>query len=141
VTWAVLLTLARNHAIVGHGAGMTTELNPIVDLSTGIPFNAHDDFVRVAFENGVIGLVAYTTFGVLLCRWALRLARGTPPEHAPRAYAVVASLLALFFLTGGVPEFGTQTAIQYELYGMLALVAAITPGRVAVPSEQAAPTV
>jgi hypothetical protein len=127
VTWAILLTMTLDHPLVGHGAGMTTELNPMVDRSTGIPFNAHNDFVRVVFENGLLGLVAYVIYGVLLCRWALSTARRAPEAHSASAYAVAAALLALFFLTGGVPEFGTQTAIQYQIYGMLALLTGVGP--------------
>jgi O-antigen ligase len=120
--WAVLIALGSEHSLVGHGAGMTTELNPIVNLDTGLPYNAHNDFVRFFFEGGLLGLLAYGAYGVLLCRWSLLLARSVGARAPPGMAAVVAALLAHFFLTGGATEFGQQTAIQFEIYGMLALI-------------------
>ena len=100
---------------------MTIVLNPMINGRTGLPYNAHNDFVRVFFEGGALGLVSYVVYGVLLCKWALQKARHAPVHQAPRSNAVVASLLAMLFLTGGATEFGLQTAILCELYGMLAL--------------------
>jgi len=125
MNWGVLVAVGLEHPLVGHGAGMTTELNPIVNSDTGLPYNAHNDFVRFFFEGGLLGLLAYLVYGVLLCRWALIAARLAEPRDAPGAYAVAAALFALFFLTAGTPEFGQQTAIQYEIYGMLALMTGV----------------
>lgn len=122
VTWSVLISYGMEHPATGHGAGMTTELNPIVNPESGLPFNAHNDFVRVFFEAGVLGLMTYVMYGLLIFRWSLYLARRVRPQHAPTAYAVAATLGSMFFFTGGVPEFGTQTALQCQVLGMLALV-------------------
>jgi O-antigen ligase len=128
LNWGVLVTLGREHPLAGHGAGMTTELNPIVNAETGLPYNAHNDFVRFFVEGGGLGLLAYLIYGLLLARWTLLTARTAGAREAASAYAVAAALLALFFLTLGTPEFGQQTALQYELYGMLALMTAIRGG-------------
>ena len=125
VNWGVLVTLGMEHPLVGHGAGMTTVLNPIVNADNGVPFNAHDDFVRFFFEGGVVGLALYGLYALGLCRWAIRRARASPEGVSPTAFGVAAAVLALVVLTGGTTELSLQTADLYQLYGMLALVAGV----------------
>ncbi|MEO8294543.1 MAG: O-antigen ligase family protein [Gemmatimonadota bacterium] len=122
INWGTLISLGREHAIAGHGAGMTTVLNPLVSQDSGLPFNAHDDFVRFFFEAGILGVIAYTMYGVLLCWWTLRLARRLQYNRAAAGFAVVAGLMAEIFLTLGTTELSLNTAILFELNGMLALL-------------------
>ncbi len=122
INWGGLVALGLEHPVAGHGAGMTMVLNPLVNAETGVPFNAHDDFVRFFFEGGVAGLVCYLIYGVLFSSWLLARARAAPPARAAGAYAVAAAWIALFFLTAGTPELSLQTAVQYELYGMAGLL-------------------
>ncbi|MEO7993588.1 MAG: O-antigen ligase family protein [bacterium] len=122
INWGTLITLGREHAIAGHGAGMTTVLNPLVSQDSGLPFNAHDDFVRFFFEAGILGVIGYSIYGILLCWWTLRLARQLQYNRAAAGFAVVAALLAEIFLTLGATELSLNTAILFELNGMLALL-------------------
>jgi O-antigen ligase len=131
INWGGLIALGLEHPVTGHGAGMTMVLNPLINLATGVPFNAHDDFVRFFFEGGASGVVCYLIYGVLFASWLLARARTAPPERAASAYAVAAAWIALFFLTAGTPELSLQTALQYELYGMAGLLNA--PAEAAVP--------
>ncbi len=130
INWAVLIQMGAAHPIMGHGAGMTTVLNPLVNPANGVPFNAHNDFVRFFFEGGSLSLACYILYCVLLCKWALKRARRVDVSAAPIAYGVVASLLALTLLSLGTTELSLNTAILYELYAMLALMAVtdLTPG-------------
>lgn len=139
INWYGLVTLGLEHPVAGHGAGMTMVLNPLVNAATGVPFNAHDDFVRFFFEAGVAGVVCYLIYGVLLSSWLLARARAAPPARAAGAYAVAAAWIALFFLTAGTPELSLQTALQYALYGMAGLLNA--PGWIPVPPMVASPAV
>jgi len=127
INWGVLIQLGREHPWFGHGAGMTTVLNPLVSPFNGVPFNAHDDFVRFFFEAGLAGLACYIVYGILLCSWALTQARSAPRGQAAAAYAVAACILAMFFISVGTVELSLNTAILYELYGMLALTAKRAP--------------
>jgi len=113
LNWAVLIEMGRAHALTGHGAGMTTVLNPMVNSVNGVPFNAHNDFVRFFFEGGVVGLVAYSSYVVRRARMG-----GT---RQATALGVAASVLALILLSAGNTEISLQTADLYELYGMMAL--------------------
>ena len=122
MNWGQLVALGTEHSIIGHGAGMTMVLNPLVSSVNGVPFNAHNDFVRWFFEGGTFGLICYTLYCILLCRWSIRQARRAPQGRSPTAFAVAAAWLALLLLTAGTPEISLQTAVQYELYGFLALL-------------------
>jgi hypothetical protein len=102
----------------------------------GLPFNAHDDFVRFFFESGAVGLLCYLIYGGLLWWWVQRRARRAPADRAATASAISAALLAMFFLTVGTTELSLHTANLYELYGMLALLTA--PGAPAALASAAA---
>jgi O-antigen ligase len=136
INWVGLIQLGLSHRWLGHGAGMTTRLNPLVNMENGLRFNAHDDFVRFFFESGAVGLLCYLIYGGLLWWWVQRRARGAPADRAATASAISAALLAMFFLTVGTTELSLHTANLYELYGMLALLTA--PGAPGAPAAPAA---
>jgi O-antigen ligase len=126
LNWGILTRMGLERPLAGHGAGMTTVLNPLVNVDYGgKPFNAHNDFVRWFFEGGVLGLVCFVVYGVLLCRWALRQSLAASRAAAPGAFAVVAALMAMIFLSLGTTEFSSQTAVLYEFYGILALLSVV----------------
>lgn len=128
INWGVLISMGFAHPVAGHGAGMTTSLNPIVNTDNGVPYNAHNDFVRFFFEGGFLGLVAYLVYAVWLCRWSIRKARSAEGDDG-RGHAVAAAWLALLLLGLGTAEISLATASLYTLYGMLALQALVpTPG-------------
>jgi O-antigen ligase len=124
INWGGLVAMGLEHPLTGHGAGMTTVLNPLVSPANGIPFNAHDDYVRFFFESGLVGVACYVIYGLLLCGWVVSRAGGVTPERAATAYAVAAAWIAMLFLTAGTPELSLQTAGLYELYGMAGLLLA-----------------
>ena len=124
--WGTLIKMGAKKPIIGHGLGMTMVLNPIVnEVYGGKPFNAHNDFVRFFFESGAIGLACYLTFGWTLCTWAFRRARTAEGQAAPVSFAMVAVLVSMIFLSLGTTEISSQTAILYQLYGMLALLTVV----------------
>jgi O-antigen ligase len=101
---------------------MTTHLNPLVNSENGVPFNAHNDYVRFFFEGGIGGLAFYLCYQALLVRWVIRHARSSSPAQAATGRGLAAALLGMTFLTGGTTELSLHTADLYLLYGMLALV-------------------
>lgn len=126
LNWGILTRMGLERPLTGHGAGMTTVLNPLVNVDYGgKPFNAHNDFVRWFFEGGALGLICFVVYGVLLCRWALRQSLAASRAAAPGAFAVVAALMAMIFLSLGTTEFSSQTAVLYEFYGILALLSVV----------------
>ena len=116
--------MGLQHPVTGHGAGMTTVLNPLT-AENGVAFNAHDDFVRFFFEGGIVGLLMFGMYTVLLCWWIVQRTRVVPPWFAGPAAGVAAAWVTLAVLTAGTTELSLQTADLYQLYGMLALIAAL----------------
>jgi O-antigen ligase len=123
LNWGILVSMGTERPLLGHGAGMTRELNPLVSPDKFVPFDAHDDFVRFFFEAGLLGLIAYAAYAILLCLWTLRRAWDVVPKQAPAALAISSSVLAIYLFTFGTPEVSLNTPVQLELYAWLALVA------------------
>jgi hypothetical protein len=122
VNWAILIQLGLSHPIVGHGLGMTTVLNPLIQASSGIPFNAHDDYVRFFFEGGLIGLGIYTAFVLTLAVWLLRARRALPVPDQGVAYAIIASLASLYVFSVGTTEMSLQTGVLCQTYLLIAIL-------------------
>jgi O-antigen ligase len=134
LNWGILVRMGVERPLIGHGAAMTTVLNPLVNVEYGgKPFNAHNDFVRWFFEGGVLGLLCYVIYGVLICRWALRRSLAASRAAAPGAFAVAAALMAMIFLSLGTVEYSSQTAVLYQFHGILALLSV-------VPTRKGGPT-
>ena len=122
VNWAILIQLGLAHPIAGHGLGMTTVLNPLVQASSGVPFNAHNDYVRFFFEGGLIGLILYTAFVVTFAVWLWRAKQGLREADRSIAYAIVGSLAALFVFSAGTTEMSMQTGVLYPAYLLMAIL-------------------
>jgi hypothetical protein len=124
--WRMLIQMSLERPVSGHGAGMTTVLNPLVNVEYDRkPFNAHNDFVRWFFEGGALGLLCYVVYGVTICWWALRRSLAASRDAAPGALAVAAALIATIWLSLGTTEYSSQTAVLYQFNGMLALLWAV----------------
>jgi O-antigen ligase len=122
VNWAILIELGLSHPIVGHGLGMTTILNPLIQASSGIPFNAHDDYVRFFFEGGLIGLGIYTAFVATLAMWLFRVRKALHAVDESVAYAIIASLAALYVFSAGTTEMSLQTGVLCQTYLLIAIL-------------------
>ncbi|HKC46007.1 MAG TPA: O-antigen ligase family protein [Gemmatimonadales bacterium] len=124
INWSGLVLLGLNHPWLGHGAGMTTVLNPLTNSDNGVPFNAHDDYVRLFFEGGVVSLVCYVLYQILLILWVIRRSRAASEPERGSSLALGASLCGMTVLTAGTTELSLQTANLYVLYGLLAIASA-----------------
>ena len=122
VNWAILIQLGLSHPIVGHGLGMTTVLNPLIQASSGIPFNAHDDYVRFFFEGGLIGLALYSAFIATFTRWLLRARKALQAPDKSVSYAIIASLASLYVLSAGTTEMSLQTGVLCQTYLLIAIL-------------------
>ena len=121
INWSGLVLLGLRHPWLGHGAGMTTVLNPVINPENGVPFNAHDDYVRFFFEGGVVALACYVVYQGLLILWVIRRSRVVATRQRGAVMALGASLAGMTFLTAGTTELSLQTANLYVLYGILAI--------------------
>jgi O-antigen ligase len=123
VNWAVLIQLGLAHPLIGHGLGMTTVLNPLIQASSGIPFNAHDDYVRFFFEGGITGLALYVLFVGSFSAWLLRARKNLRAEDVSIVHAIIAALACLFVLSLGTTEMSLQSAVLSQSYLLMAIVA------------------
>ena len=122
VNWAVLIQLGLAHPLIGHGLGMTTVLNPLIQASSGIPFNAHDDYVRFFFEGGMTGLILYTLFVGSFSLWLLRARKNLHADDRSIVHAIIAALACLFVLSLGTTEMSLQSAVLSQSYLLMAIV-------------------
>jgi O-antigen ligase len=122
VNWAILIQLGLSHPIVGHGLGMTTVLNPLIQASSGIPFNAHDDYVRFFFEGGLIGVALYSAFVATLALWLFRSRRSLQDADRSVGYAIIASLASLYVFSAGTTEMTLQTGVLCQTYLLIAIL-------------------
>jgi O-antigen ligase len=108
---------------MGHGLGLASVLNPLINPDTGTPFSAHNDFVRFFFESGVLGLLCYVMYGVYMTRWIMKVVeRNRNAQQAPLGPALAAVWIGLFFLTGGAVELSVQTALLFQTYALAAVI-------------------
>lgn len=61
IIWSQLLSLVNNRPFLGYGTGA------LISSYTGLNLSAHNLFLQILFQNGIIGL--FTFFGFLLIIW------------------------------------------------------------------------
>ena len=122
VNWAVLIQLGLSHPIAGHGLGMTTVLNPLIQASSGVPFNAHNDYVRYFFEGGLVGLTLYVSFIVVLGAWLWRVGQRCTRADRTVAIPIIAALASLFVFSAGTTEMSLQTGVLYPTQLLMAIL-------------------
>ena len=122
VNWAVLIQLGLSHPVAGHGLGMTTVLNPMIQASSGVPFNAHNDYVRYFFEGGLVGLTLYVGFIAVLGVWFWRVRQRCAPADRTVAIAISAALASLFVFSAGTTEMSLQTGVLYPTQLLMAIL-------------------
>jgi O-antigen ligase len=122
VNWAVLIQLGLSHPVAGHGLGMTTVLNPMIQASSGVPFNAHNDYVRYFFEGGAVGLTLYVSFIVALGAWLWRVRQRCSRADRTVAIAIIAALASLFIFSAGTTEMSLQTGVLYPTQLLMAIL-------------------
>lgn len=79
--WAQIAPLADQNPVTGIGYGTTGAL-------TQQGKEPHNDYLRAYIETGVLGLIAYLTFILLLIRMGIRAARAAPRGTLDRSVAV-----------------------------------------------------
>lgn len=111
--------------IVGQGLGSISLVNPTTILTEEgfrSGFSAHNEFVRVLVEQGVIGLVGWIWFGVgflkLLRRLAARQMAGWRGGHAGIGAGLFAFFGSAFILSAIGTSFLQHTAVFYLLFAV-----------------------
>jgi O-antigen ligase len=114
--WETLLDEWRKQPVFGFGLRSTTWVNPRTPVSSqGEPsggFDAHSLAVRLLVEGGVVMLIAYVAFFVVLMRSTWRLARDSwELQPLGRLIFAIWALLIVVGLTADDPFDGTAVMI------------------------------
>jgi O-antigen ligase len=123
-TWAVLVKQGQERPVFGHGVESVTELNPVRHFELNLPFNAHNAIVRMFFEMGLLGVIAYLWFATGLAKWLLRAGRELPGPSGPLARAFGIWVLIAFVATFGVIDQLNETASLYLIAAAIGVAAA-----------------
>jgi O-antigen ligase len=121
--WEGAWTVFREHPIVGAGLG-------VGDLEAGAEASgrlspAHDDYLRVLADTGVLGLAAYLW---LLCAAAVEALRAHHRLKTPRYRAIVLSFLAVwaaFMILRVSGNVLTLQILQYYFWALAAVALAL----------------
>lgn len=135
--WELVLLGARDEPVVGHGPGSVRE-----HIATFVPGQTepHNDFLRVLYETGWIGLALFVWACVALLVAVARRARRAPGSSAaaPHVGALLALLVTLVgFLTDNALVYSFVMAPLAVVVGMsLALPVAPQARRVSFAAER-----
>jgi len=125
--WSKTPTLIATHPLLGVGQGNFAEASPELGLADvgGLPYDhAHNVFLNVGAELGLIGLALLGLFLFLLARLTLRGLRRPDPRRYPLVLALTAALAGL--LVSSITEYPFRTnaimaVILIEVGALIAL--------------------
>jgi O-antigen ligase len=105
--YAANLDIVRDHPILGLGFGRYQRVarpyydrHPLADRRS----HAHNNFLQIAAESGLVGLAAFTLLFVTALRYGAETVR-TARDPAGRATALGACLALTGFLVGGLTQY------------------------------------
>lgn len=90
--WYYLLQSWTKFPILGYGLGTSAELG-IRNLQTGGGYAAHNDYIRVLVEQGIVGLVIFVLFLLVQGLHLVRLLQRSPEKSSQRSLCLI--LIAL----------------------------------------------
>ncbi|MFH1173100.1 MAG: O-antigen ligase family protein [bacterium] len=116
--WQDSLDYAKNKPLMGYGTGTSTEI--IIEErgpELGSP-HAHNDYLKILLENGVIGLAAYLSLIILIFYNLFKKYRTTNGSQRDLVLVVSAISLGLFIMSFG-DNVIRNTALQWTYWAML----------------------
>jgi putative inorganic carbon (hco3(-)) transporter len=125
--WSKTPTLIATHPLLGVGQGNFAEASPELELADigGLPYDhAHNVFLNIGAELGLIGLALLGVFLFLLARVVVRALRRPDPRRYPLVLALAAALGGL--LVTSFTEYPLRTnaimaVIMIEIGALIAL--------------------
>ncbi|MCI0329537.1 MAG: O-antigen ligase family protein [candidate division Zixibacteria bacterium] len=132
--WYVLLQYAKEHPVTGWGLLTTEKITPW-KTPEGQGYAAHNDFVRLFLESGLVGLTGYFIFLFHTGRWIFRRKEEAGPKAEGRLAPVLKAVFAvLILLSAGAAEPLVHTPFVYYFLTFIALAKAgfafpLTPAR------------
>lgn len=128
--WSDLLTQAfPAKPILGYGIGMYVPTSLVVHSYLEEPLEAHNDYVMMLIEMGLVGLAAYLFLIVSTVVKVVKTARVAVDENKKMAIILAAALAAIFIMSFG-DNILRMTALQWAMWSCVAVVLATNKSKV-----------
>lgn len=111
--WKGMVTLFKNKPIFGYGVGSFTTLN--MELFN-INLNAHNDYLRLLIETGLIGVFSFIAIQVNALKAILKLKK--------KNYIIVFILLGTFSILSAADNIIDMTVCEWYIWALVAIVTA-----------------
>lgn len=122
--WGDLLTQAfPAQPIMGYGIGMYVPTSLIVHGYLEEPLEAHNDYVMMLIEAGIVGLAAYLFLIISTIVKVIKTARASTGGNKQAAIILAAALAAIFIMSFG-DNVLRMTALQWALWSSIAVILA-----------------
>jgi O-antigen ligase len=110
IAWNKTKSEIRNHPIIGHGLGM---------YGKTFPFVAHNDYLRLAYETGILGLSVYLLYLFYLLNKSVKLALASRDDRMKSKYTVILSLIAALLIMSTADNLVRSTAILVYIFSIV----------------------
>jgi putative inorganic carbon (hco3(-)) transporter len=105
--WSKTLGDIKENPVIGHGLGM---------YDKKFLFMAHNDYLRLAYEIGILGLITYLLFLLFILCPSMRRAMQEKNSSLKTAHITIASLLIAFLIMGAVDNLARSTLILLYMF-------------------------
>ena len=112
--WTQTQSAVREHCIIGHGLGM---------FEKNFLFMAHNDYLRLIYETGILGLIAYLSFFFIIFTRTIRRMIHEKNIRLKFRYATIASLTLAFLVMGISDNLARSTVILLYMFCIIGALA------------------
>lgn len=103
----------RNHPIIGNGLGM---------YEKSFAFMAHNDYLRLTYETGVLGIGTYLLFLFYIFTQSIRLALISKVGHVKSRYAVISVLIMALLVMSIADNLARSTVVLLYIFCMIGVL-------------------
>ncbi|MFA5410653.1 MAG: O-antigen ligase family protein [Candidatus Omnitrophota bacterium] len=106
------------HAVIGHGLGM---------YQKGFTFMAHNDYLRLAYETGISGLIIYLLFLATILGCSIRKIVHEKNKYAKNRYVAISGLMVAFLVMGAADNLVRSTVVLLYLFCVIGALVGYHP--------------
>jgi len=120
VNWMNLFDLWKEKPILGWGLQTVEIINPW-KTEKGVGYAAHNDFLRLLVETGLVGFMFYLLFLISTCFIVYREYKGCKEKHLKSLLYVLFVFFVSWQIVSGVGNYITVTAYQIYFWSLLGI--------------------
>lgn len=127
--WSSTVDLIKDKPLLGSGFGAYAQAIPRFDGSAGrlSLWQAHNDYLEILANGGILGFVLFACFGVLL---AVRISRNLASDDAFRRSCCFGASIGMFgVLIHSFVDFGLHILINALIFTVLVVIAGVNIGK------------